>query len=179
MLLKHLIRRLPTSFSAANNSTYRLSTVAHVNNVKNKIEEKRKSALLGGGVKRIEQQHAKVWCRCNELLWMYSSMCSQILSQGKLTSRERIDLLLDPGSFVEYDMFVEHTCNDFGIDKQKVNLAVECSIRTYQHCSQSSLVTALSQATVSFMGAKRLSLVKILPSLVEVSPVLTLKRYAR
>ena len=106
-------------------------------------------------------------------------MCSRILSQGKLTSRERIDLLLDPGSFVEYDMFVEHTCNDFGIDKQKVNLDVECSIRTYQHCSQSSLVTALSQATVSFMGAKRLSLVKILPFLVEVSPVLTLKRYAR
>jgi propionyl-CoA carboxylase beta chain len=40
--------------------------------------------------------------------------------QGKLTARERIDLLLDPGSFVEYDTFVEHQCVDFGMDKNKV-----------------------------------------------------------
>ena len=36
--------------------------------------------------------------------------------QGKLTARERIELLVDPGSFREYDMFVEHTCTDFGMD---------------------------------------------------------------
>jgi acetyl-CoA carboxylase carboxyltransferase component len=40
--------------------------------------------------------------------------------QGKLSARERVDLLVDPGSFREYDMFVEHTCTDFGMDKNKV-----------------------------------------------------------
>ena len=46
-----------------------------------------------------------------------------LLSQGKLTARERIELLLDPESFVEYDMFVEHRCSDFGMeqDRNKVN----------------------------------------------------------
>lgn len=38
------------------------------------------------------------------------------LLQGKLTARERIELLLDPDSFVEYDMFVEHRCSDFGME---------------------------------------------------------------
>ena len=40
--------------------------------------------------------------------------------QGKLSARERIELLVDGGSFREYDMFVEHTCTDFGMDKNKV-----------------------------------------------------------
>ncbi len=40
--------------------------------------------------------------------------------QGKLTARERVHLLCDTGTFVEYDMFAEHFCNDFGMDKQKV-----------------------------------------------------------
>ncbi|MGD9662611.1 MAG: acyl-CoA carboxylase subunit beta [Porticoccaceae bacterium] len=59
------------------------------------LEEKRQQARLGGGLKRIEAQHAK----------------------GKLSARERIDLLLDPGSFEEWDMFVEHRCTDFDMDK--------------------------------------------------------------
>lgn len=63
-----------------------------------KIEERREKAKLGGGEKRIEAQHKK----------------------GKLTARERIDVLLDPGSFNEYDTFVEHQCVDFGMDKQKI-----------------------------------------------------------
>lgn len=42
------------------------------------------------------------------------------LFQGKLTARERIQLLLDPGTFVEYDMFVEHKCHDFGMEKERV-----------------------------------------------------------
>jgi propionyl-CoA carboxylase beta chain len=42
--------------------------------------------------------------------------------QGKLTARERVHLLCDPGSFVEYDMLVEHTCSDFGMEKQKVSV---------------------------------------------------------
>uniref|UniRef100_A0A8C6ZWQ2 Propionyl-CoA carboxylase beta chain, mitochondrial n=1 Tax=Nothoprocta perdicaria TaxID=30464 RepID=A0A8C6ZWQ2_NOTPE len=59
-----------------------------------RIEEKRRAALLGGGPRRIEAQHRR----------------------GKLTARERILLLLDPDSFDEYDMFVEHRCSDFGMD---------------------------------------------------------------
>ncbi len=55
-------------------------------------------ARLGGGRKRIESQHAK----------------------GKLTARERLDLLLDEGSFQELDMFVTHRCTDFGMDKKKI-----------------------------------------------------------
>jgi propionyl-CoA carboxylase beta chain len=62
------------------------------------LEEKRAGARLGGGERRIEAQHAK----------------------GKLTARERIDVLLDEGSFEEWDMFVEHRCDDFGMGEQKV-----------------------------------------------------------
>ena len=40
--------------------------------------------------------------------------------QGKLTARERLELLLDKGSFREYDQFVEHSCTDFGMEKTKV-----------------------------------------------------------
>src|SRR3974390_3126773 len=57
------------------------------------LERRRAIARQGGGVKRIEAQHAR----------------------GKLTARERIELLLDDGSFEEYDMFVEHRCTDFGM----------------------------------------------------------------
>ena len=40
--------------------------------------------------------------------------------QGKLTARERVQLLCDAGTFVEYDAFAEHTCSDFGMSEQKV-----------------------------------------------------------
>ncbi|MDA5193088.1 acyl-CoA carboxylase subunit beta [Govanella unica] len=62
-----------------------------------KLEEKRAQARAGGGEKRVAAQHAR----------------------GKLTARERIDLLLDPDSFEEYGMFVEHRCTDFGMENQK------------------------------------------------------------
>jgi propionyl-CoA carboxylase beta chain len=62
------------------------------------LDEKRSRARLGGGEKRIASQHAK----------------------GKLTARERIELLLDPGSFEEWDMFVEHRCTDFGMADQTI-----------------------------------------------------------
>ncbi|KAI0221084.1 Propionyl-CoA carboxylase beta chain, mitochondrial [Lamellibrachia satsuma] len=65
--------------------------------VRRKIEETRKRALEAGGQKRIDKQHEK----------------------GKLTARERINLLCDPDTFVEYDMFVEHDCVDFDMEKQK------------------------------------------------------------
>jgi len=61
------------------------------------LEERRANARLGGGKRRIETQHER----------------------GKLTARERIDLLLDENSFEEFDMFVEHGCVDFGMDKTK------------------------------------------------------------
>ena len=60
------------------------------------LVDRREKALQGGGEKRIEAQHAK----------------------GKLTARERLELLLDEGSFEEYDMFVQHRCTNFGMDKQ-------------------------------------------------------------
>ncbi len=63
-----------------------------------KLEAKRAAARLGGGQRRIDAQHAK----------------------GKLTARERIDALLDEGSFEEWDMFVEHRCGDFGMSETKV-----------------------------------------------------------
>ncbi|WP_164155391.1 acyl-CoA carboxylase subunit beta [Sandarakinorhabdus rubra] len=57
------------------------------------LERRREAARLGGGEKRIAAQHAK----------------------GRLTARERLDILLDPGSFEELDMYVEHNCTDFGM----------------------------------------------------------------
>jgi acetyl-CoA carboxylase carboxyltransferase component len=62
-----------------------------------KLRELRREAELGGGQKRIDRQHAK----------------------GKLTARERLDLLLDEGSFQELDMFVTHRCTDFGMEKNR------------------------------------------------------------
>ncbi len=63
-----------------------------------KLDAMRSGARLGGGEKRVAAQHAK----------------------GKLTARERIELFLDEGSFEEFDMFVQHRCNDFGMEGQKV-----------------------------------------------------------
>ena len=62
------------------------------------LDEKRQKARLGGGQKRIDSQHAK----------------------GKLTARERIELLLDEGSFEEWDMFKEHRCTDFGMGAEAI-----------------------------------------------------------
>src|SRR5689334_25127328 len=62
------------------------------------LDERRRRARLGGGEARIAAQHAR----------------------GKLTARERLDLLLDPNSFEEFDMFVEHRNTDFGADKQRI-----------------------------------------------------------
>jgi propionyl-CoA carboxylase beta chain len=69
-----------------------------VHDIIQELERKRARARLGGGEKRIATQHSK----------------------GKLTARERIEILLDPGSFEEWDMFVEHRSTDFGMAKQKI-----------------------------------------------------------
>ena len=63
-----------------------------------KLEERRAQARLGGGENRVVAQHKR----------------------GKLTARERIELLLDHGSFEEFDMFVQHRSTDFGMEKQKI-----------------------------------------------------------
>ena len=62
------------------------------------LEAKRDAARQGGGARRVAAQHAK----------------------GRLTARERIEVLLDAGSFEEWDMFVEHRCVDFGMAEQRV-----------------------------------------------------------
>ncbi|MGH6814412.1 MAG: acyl-CoA carboxylase subunit beta [Hyphomicrobiaceae bacterium] len=62
------------------------------------LERRRGNARAGGGQSRIDAQHKR----------------------GKLTARERIDLLMDENSFEEFDMYVEHRCNDFGMDKTKI-----------------------------------------------------------
>ena len=61
------------------------------------LEDRRGQARLGGGQKRIDAQHGR----------------------GKLTARERIDLLLDEGSFEEFDMFMTHRCTDFGMEENQ------------------------------------------------------------
>ena len=61
------------------------------------LEGRRPDARLGGGQKRIDSQHGR----------------------GKLTARERVELLLDAGSFEEFDMFVTHRCTEFGMENQK------------------------------------------------------------
>lgn len=68
--------------------------------IENKIQtllDKRQEAKLGGGQKRIDSQHRK----------------------GKFTARERIDILLDEGSFEEFDMFVTHRSHNFGLEKEQ------------------------------------------------------------
>jgi propionyl-CoA carboxylase beta chain len=63
-----------------------------------KLREMNELAELGGGKERIQAQHDK----------------------GKLTARERIELLLDPGTFQEFDKFVVHRCHDFGMEKKRI-----------------------------------------------------------
>jgi propionyl-CoA carboxylase beta chain len=65
--------------------------------VLNELERRREEARQGGGPERIAEQHRR----------------------GKLTARERLDVLLDEGSFEEFDMFVEHRCTEFGMEKHK------------------------------------------------------------
>jgi len=66
---------------------------AFMHDIINQLEQKRAAARLGGGQRRIDAQHKR----------------------GKLSARERIEVLLDPGSFEEWDMFVEHRCTDVGM----------------------------------------------------------------
>ncbi|XP_062873134.1 propionyl-CoA carboxylase beta chain, mitochondrial [Trichomycterus rosablanca] len=98
--------------------------------VQERIENKRRAALRGGGGSRIESQHKR----------------------GKLTARERIALLLDPDSFVEYDMFVEHRCADFGMEADH-NKYPGDSVVTGQGRINGRLVYVFSQDFTVFGGS--------------------------
>lgn len=88
----------------------------------------RAEAKLGGGEKRIEAQHGK----------------------GKMTARERIDLLLDEGSFEEFDMFVKHRCTNFGMEKTKF---LGDGVVTGQGTIDGRLVYVFSQDFTVFGGS--------------------------
>ena len=91
----------PTACSACSTAAFEprpRTPEALMQEIIRQLEAKRAAARLGGGPKRIDAQHAK----------------------GKLTARERIELLLDPDSFEEWDMFKGHRCHDFGMERQSV-----------------------------------------------------------
>jgi propionyl-CoA carboxylase beta chain len=92
------------------------------------LEEKRAAARLGGGERRIAQQHAK----------------------GKLTARERLEVLFDAGTFEEWDLFVEHRSHDFGMDENKVP---GDGVVTGHGLVDGRLVFAFSQDFTVFGGA--------------------------
>lgn len=90
---------LGRGFQMSRNLTKYFSSSRHrIDDIKCKIKEKRNRILLGGGTKRNDEQHKK----------------------GKLTARERINLLLDEASFTEYDAFMEHNCTNFNMEKNKI-----------------------------------------------------------
>ena len=90
--------------------------------------DNREKAKLGGGIKRIDAQHAK----------------------GKLTARERIEMLLDKDSFEEFDMFVTHRCHDFGMGDKKI---LSDGVVTGQGTINGRLVFVFAQDFTVFGGA--------------------------
>ncbi|MEG0796042.1 MAG: acyl-CoA carboxylase subunit beta [Odoribacter sp.] len=101
--------------------------ITNENKVKQLIEL-RKEAKLGGGQKRIDSQHQK----------------------GKMTARERIEMLLDDGSFEEFDMFVTHRCTNFGMEKTKF---LGDGVVTGQGTIDGRLVFVFAQDFTIFGGA--------------------------
>ncbi|KAI4031697.1 propionyl-CoA carboxylase subunit beta [Homo sapiens] len=110
------------------------SLCSQATSVNERIENKRRTALLGGGQRRIDAQHKR----------------------GKLTARERISLLLDPGSFVESDMFVEHRCADFGMAADKNKFPGD-SVVTGRGRINGRLVYVFSQIRASAMSPRLVS----------------------
>lgn len=98
--LSPFVSRLGGSHFIRATGTYVPDGASSLGSVKNqfraRLEAARQDALLGGGIKRIETQHAR----------------------GKLTARERLSLLLDEDSFREYDMLKTHRCTEFGMGKE-------------------------------------------------------------
>jgi len=92
------------------------------------LDHRRQEANLGGGEARIERQHAR----------------------GRLTARERVELLLDQGSFEEYDMFVTHRCTEFGMGEQTI---AGDGVVTGQGTINGRLVYVFSQDFTVFGGS--------------------------
>jgi propionyl-CoA carboxylase beta chain len=92
------------------------------------LDEKRERARAGGGQRRVAAQHAK----------------------GKLTARERLDILLDESSFEEWDMFVEHRAHDFDMDQQRIP---SDGVVTGYGCINGRLVFVFSQDFTVFGGS--------------------------
>ncbi|RQM25359.1 hypothetical protein B5M09_000949 [Aphanomyces astaci] len=88
---------MPMWMAAFSSTTEPVTPAARKLAFKKKLDETRAQALLGGGIKRQEAQHKK----------------------GKLSARERLELLLDEGTFREYDMLKTHRCKDFGMEAQQ------------------------------------------------------------
>ncbi|KAJ5075417.1 propionyl-coa carboxylase beta chain [Anaeramoeba ignava] len=97
-LVKNLVFFTPISRSFHNSKQSLVDEPPKPVHFKFKLPALRAETLVGGGKKRIDKQHEK----------------------GKLTARERLDILLDKDSFREYDAFVEHRCTSFGMDKQHI-----------------------------------------------------------
>ncbi|CBY24437.1 unnamed protein product [Oikopleura dioica] len=124
--------------------------------VAERIEEKRAQSLVGGGERRIAAQHKK----------------------GRLTARERIDVLLDENSFVEYDRFVEQRCSDFGMDDPKNKISGD-SVVTGRGYINGRLVYVFSQDFTVFGGslssAQAIKICKVMDQAMEVgAPVIGL-----
>uniref|UniRef100_A0A674CF78 Propionyl-CoA carboxylase beta chain, mitochondrial n=1 Tax=Salmo trutta TaxID=8032 RepID=A0A674CF78_SALTR len=115
--------------AGAQSQLQRWYSVSHLS-VQERIDRKRNAALIGGGQKRIDAQHKR----------------------GKLTARERVELLLDKDSFVEYDMFVEHRCSDFGMEEDHNKFAGD-SVVTGQGRINGRLVYVFSQDFTVFGGS--------------------------
>ncbi|GCC32336.1 propionyl-CoA carboxylase beta chain, mitochondrial [Chiloscyllium punctatum] len=98
--------------------------------VQERIKERSQRAMLGGGQHRIDAQHKR----------------------GKLTARERVQLLLDPESFIEYDKFVEHRCSDFGMGTKDDKFPGD-SVVTGQGRINGRLVYVFSQDFTVFGGS--------------------------
>jgi len=149
------LNRLSTRLATAHFSRV-VSRSASNEAVAARIEEKRAQALVGGGERRIAAQHKK----------------------GKLTARERVDILLDEGSFVEYDQFVEQRCSDFGMDKEENKFPGD-SVVTGRGYINGRLVYVFSQDFTVFGGslssAQAIKICKVMDQAMEVgAPVIGL-----
>src|SRR3546814_2694540 len=102
------------------------------------LESRRAAARMGGGQKRIDAQHGK----------------------GRLTARERLEVLLDEGSFEELDMYVEHNCVDFGMEETKVPGDGVVTGRSEEHTSE--LQSLMRNSYAVFCLKKKKTIIQIL-----------------
>jgi hypothetical protein len=91
------LRSFSSSVASTNSTAFQQDPSFLKLKFKERLEQERQQAMLGGGLKRIERQHTK----------------------GSLTARERLDLLFDDGTFHELDQLKSHRCHEFGMEQQK------------------------------------------------------------